>query len=106
MVAQTTKTNGWTKSLLCLCVALPLVAAVDGLLHPTINCSTFKLGLRRGFALEEKANSSGIAVDSFENTKLLQHFLQPGTDLPISNLKTGLCIEQTSKSTSVESKGD
>jgi hypothetical protein len=25
----------------------------------------------------------------------MQHFLQPGTDLPISSMKTGLCIEQT-----------
>uniref|UniRef100_A0A914KKT8 Uncharacterized protein n=1 Tax=Meloidogyne incognita TaxID=6306 RepID=A0A914KKT8_MELIC len=33
--------------------------------------------------------------ESNKNPKLMQHFLQPGTDLPISNLKTGLCIEQT-----------
>ncbi|KAF7634526.1 hypothetical protein Mgra_00006098 [Meloidogyne graminicola] len=31
----------------------------------------------------------------YRNPKLILHFLQPGTDLPITNLKTGLCIEQT-----------
>lgn len=31
---------------------------------------------------------------SLQNPRLLQHFVKPGTDQPISNMKTGLCQEQ------------